>query len=172
MPFHQIYHMKKEEFIAQNKYKMMEENDSNESYSQPQILITHLLRLVHEGKIDDKTAIDEVETMLIGGAETSSSAVSYIILLLAMYPDIQERLYEELHTVYESQDEDTTNEHIPQLNYMDRVIKEGLRLFPLGPFLLRRATGNVEISNCTIPKESYVFLSIFNLHRVRENNVT
>lgn len=164
--------MKKEEFIVQNQYKMIEENDSVDSYSQPQILITHLLRLVHEGKIDDKIAIDEVETMLIGGSETSSSAASYIILLLAMHPDIQERLYEELRSVYESQDEDTTNEHIPRLNYMDQVIKEGLRLFPLGPFLLRRAIGDVKISNCTIPKDSYVFLSIFNLHRVREDDVT
>ncbi|XP_055299855.1 cytochrome P450 4g1-like [Sitodiplosis mosellana] len=160
-----IYHIKKAEFISQNKYKLMEENDSNDSYEKPQILIDRLLRLVYEGKIDEKIAIDEVETMLIGGTETSSSGASYVILLLAMYPDIQEKVYEELRSVYNSQDEDTTHEHTQQLSYMDRVIKEGLRLFPLGPFIIRHATGDVKVSNCTIPKDSYIALSIFTLHR-------
>lgn len=145
---------------------MWKEDDERDSYEKPQILIDRLLRLVHEGRIDENTAIDEVETMLIGGTETSSTGISYIILLLAMHPDIQEKVYEELHSVYNSQDEETTYEHIQQLDYMNRVIKEGLRLLPLGPFLVRRASGDVKVSNCTIPKGSYIALSIYNLHRV------
>lgn len=45
----------------------MVKNDSIDSYEKPQILIDNLLRFVHEGKIDENTAIEEVETMLIGG---------------------------------------------------------------------------------------------------------
>lgn len=136
-------------------------------YEKPQILIDRLLRLVHEGKIDDQTAIDEVESVLIGGSETSSLSASYIILLLAMHPDIQEKVYGELHSVYKTQHEETTHEQLQQLNYLDQVIKEGMRLFPAGPFIVRRAMANLPISNCTIPKNSYVTLAIFNLHRVR-----
>ncbi|XP_031639345.1 cytochrome P450 4C1-like [Contarinia nasturtii] len=160
-----IYRIKKEEFITQNKYKLIEESDSGEVYGKPQILIDRLLSLVHERKIDDQTAIEEVETMLIGGTETSALTTSYVVLLLAMYPEIQERVYDELKTVYKTQDEDTSYEHLQKLSYLDRVIKESLRLLPVGSFLVRRAIGDVEISNCTIPKDSYVLLSIFNLHR-------
>lgn len=146
----------------------MEEDESIDSYDKPQILIDRLLKMVHEGKIDENIAIEEVETMLIGGTETSSSALSYIILLLAMHPDIQEKVFDELRSIYKSQDEDTTSEHFSQMSYLERVIKEGLRLFPLGPFIIRLATGDVKVSNCTIPKGSYVALSIFNLHRVSQ----
>lgn len=97
-----------------------------EVYEKPQILIDRLLRLVHEGKIDDQTAIDEVESMLIGGSETSSGTASFVILLLAMHPEVQERVYQELCTVYKTQDEDTTHEQLQQLSYLDRVIREGM----------------------------------------------
>lgn len=136
-------------------------------YEKPQILIDRLFQLVHEHKMDDQTAIVEVENMLIGGTETSSSSVAYVILLLAMHPDIQERVYEELRTVYKTQVEETTHEQLQQLNYLDRVIKEGMRLFPAGPFLVRRSKADIQISNCTIPKNALITVSIFNLHRVR-----
>lgn len=162
----QIYRIKKEEFFVQNKQEMIDENGLNEVCEKPQILIDHLLRLVHEGKIDDQTAIDEVESMLIGGSETSSGTASFVILLLAMNPKIQERVYQELFTVYKTQDEQTTHEQLKQLSYLDRVIKEGMRLFPAGPIIVRRTMADLPISNCTIPKNAYVALSIFNLHRV------
>lgn len=163
----QIYRIKKEEFVSQNTQKLLDENDTSEVFEKPQILIDRLLRLVADGKIDDQTAIDEVETMLIGGTETSALTSSFVILLLAMNPDVQEQAYHELHSVYKSQDEETTNEHIQSLSYLDRVVKEGMRLFPAGPFLVRHASANIQISNCIIPKNTYVLLSIFNLHRVR-----
>lgn len=80
---------------------------------------------MYEGKIDDQTAIDEVESMLIGGSETSSGTASFIILLLAMHPEVQDRVYQELCTVYMTQDENTTHEQLQQLSYLDRVIREG-----------------------------------------------
>lgn len=99
-------------------------------YKSPQILIDQLFDLLFAGKIDEQTAIEEIETILIAGNETSALTVSYTILALAMHPDMQERLFEELCIAYESQDQDTTNEHIQQLTYLDRVIKESLRIFP------------------------------------------
>lgn len=95
--------------------------------------------------------------------------VSYIILLVAMHPNVQERIFQELRTVFASQDEDMTYEHMQQLPYLDQVIKEVLRLYPVGPFMVRRTTADVQLSNCVIPKNCHVTLSLFNLHRVRLN---
>lgn len=95
--------------------------------------------------------------------------VSYIILLVAMHPNVQERLFQELRAVFASQDEDMTYEHMQQLPYLDQVIKEVLRLYPVGPFMVRRTTADVQLSNCVIPKNCHVTLSLFNLHRVRLN---
>lgn len=83
-----------------------------------------------------------------------------------MYPDIQEKVFEELRSVFESQDEEMSYEHIQKLPYLDRVIKEGMRVLPVVPFMMRTATADTQISNCVIPKEAFILMSIFNLHRV------
>ena len=64
---------------------------------------------------------EQIETVLIAGNETSALTLSYTILMLAMHPEIQDRLYEELHSVYASQDEYTGYEKIQQLPYLDMV---------------------------------------------------
>lgn len=163
----QMYQTKKQEYITQKKH-LVQENCINETYKKPQILIDLLLDLIENGKLDEKTAIEEIETILIAGNETTALAVSFVILILAMHPDVQDRVYEELHSVYNSQDEETTNEHFPKLIYLEQVIKETLRLYPVGPFIIRKAMKDIQISKCTIPKNSYITLSLYNLHRVRE----
>lgn len=42
----------------------------------------------------------------------------------------------------------------------------GMRLLPVVPFIMRVATADTQISNCTIPKDAFILMSIFNLHRV------
>lgn len=162
----QIYEIKKKEYLAKEQNNFMQERNSDDSYKTPQILINQLFRLLFAGQFDEQTVKEELETILISGNETSALSVSYIILMLAMHPEIQERLSDELHLIYNSQDEETTYEHMQRLTYMERVIKETLRLFPVGPFLVRRTNADVSISNCTVPKNTYINLSIFNLHRV------
>lgn len=83
-----------------------------------------------------------------------------------MYPEIQERLYEELHSVYDSQDEYTSYEKVQQMPYLDMVLKEGMRMFPVAPFIVRTATADTPVSTCIIPKNAIIMMSIFNLQRV------
>lgn len=161
--------MKRDEYSEKNKEKIepkvIDEN-STESYSTPQVLIDQLFRLFFSGKFSDQIVKEQIETVLIAGNETSALTLSYTILLLAMYPEIQERLYEELRANYDTQDEDTPYEKIPYLPYLDCVLKEGMRLFPVAPFIVRTATADTPISNCIIPKNAIIMMSIFNLQRV------
>lgn len=135
-------------------------------YKTPQVLIDQLLELHFNGKLDEKIIRDQVETIVIAGNETTALSLSYIILVLAMNPDVQDKVYDELHSVFDTQDELMTYEHIQRLPYFDRVVKEGMRLLPVVPFIMRTARADTQISNCTIPKEAFILMSIFNLHRV------
>lgn len=163
----QICDAKKLEFIVENKlYNRKISEDSMETYKTPQVLIDQLLELCFSGKLDEKIIRDQVETIVIAGNETTALSLSYIILLLAMYPEVQDRVYQELHSVFDDQDEIMTYDHIQRLPYLDRVIKEGMRLLPVVPFIMRTATADTQISNCTIPKNAFILMSIFNLHRV------
>ncbi|RZC32221.1 p450 domain containing protein, partial [Asbolus verrucosus] len=49
--------------------------------------------------------------------------------------------------------------------YLERVIKETLRLFPVGPVIGRYLSKDVTLSNHILPKDSSVIISILHLHR-------
>ena len=56
-----------------------------------------------------------------------------IILLMAFHPEAQEKIFKELQEVFDSQDEEVTDEKIDKLFYMDLVIKESMRFWsPIG----------------------------------------
>lgn len=68
--------------------------------------------------------------------------------MLAMHPDIQERVYQEIR----SNDDncDPTYDTLSCLTYMEMVIKETLRHFAVGPVIGRKATANVKLSQCSL----------------------
>lgn len=124
----QVFSIKKDEYFAKAKFNQQEQvisEDSDLAYKTPQVLIDQLFRLFSLGKFDEQTIKEQIETVLMAGSETSALTLSYVILMLAMHPDVQDRLYQELHSVFASQDEETSYEHLQQLTYLDRVLKEG-----------------------------------------------
>lgn len=121
------------------------------------------------GKFDEQTIKQQIETVLMAGSETSALTLSYVILMLAMHPNVQERLYAELHTVFVDQDEDATYEQLQKLTYLDRIVKEVMRLFPVAPLIARYTKADIPISNCTVPKNAIIMMSIYNMHRVCDN---
>lgn len=144
------------------------DENANESYKSPQLFIDQLFRLYYSGDFTEKIVKEQIETMIIAGNETTALTISYTILLLAMHPEIQDRLFDELRNAYDTQIEDTTYEHLQQLPYLDCVLKEGMRLFPIVPFLIRTICADTVISKCTVPKDSFVMMSLYSLHRNEE----
>jgi len=98
------------------------------------------------------------------GFDTYSKAFSGILYLLAIYPDVQEKLAEELETALEGKD-DIMEEDMRNLPYMDQVINEGMRLMPF-PFTKRICTKAYKIpgSDFTIPKDMFVLIPTVGLH--------
>lgn len=133
----------------------------------PQTLIEHLLGSYFAGKCSEKVIKEQLETVLIAGSDTSALTVSFTILMLAMHPDIQNRLFEEMRTVYDEQDERTSNDQLQELPYLDCCLKESMRLFPVASLIGRTPSTDITVSNCTIPKGTIVALAILTLHRVR-----
>jgi len=159
---------KKQEYSE--SHKTTDENDaiaenSEDSYKSPQVLIDQLFRLYFSGHFTEKVVKEQIETVIIAGNETSALTISYTILLLAMHPEIQDRVYKELYEAYDSQTENTTYEHTQRMPYLDCVLKEGMRLFPVAPFIVRCVCEDTPVSKCTIPKHSIVMMSLYNLHR-------
>ncbi|MES2995361.1 MAG: cytochrome P450 [Verrucomicrobiota bacterium] len=111
--------------------------------------------------------VDQVAMLFLAGHETSASALSWSLFLIAKCPDIQERLHEE--TVRILGDEEPSFRHIPQHKLIRNVFKETLRLYPPVGFLtFRKATNGQKLGKMDLPDGSPVAVSPWLLHRHRE----
>ena len=85
--------------------------------------------------------------------------------MVALHPDVQEKLIQELEDVFDSVDQETDDEIINKLPYSEMVIKETLRLYPVGAILGREATKNIQLKSCTIPAGANILLNVFHVQR-------
>ncbi|XP_043504522.1 cytochrome P450 4C1-like isoform X2 [Polistes fuscatus] len=80
-----------------------------------------------------KITLPGKEKIHMQGSDTAATSLTFLFLMLATFPDIQNQVYEELYDLYGSSDPNEvpiTMEDTKKMKYLDRVIKETLRLFP------------------------------------------
>lgn len=99
------------------------------------------------------------------GNETTALAVSYAILFMAIHPDVQNRVVEELQQVFYAKDIPIDYEAISQLTYLEMVIKETLRLCPSVPTMARELEEEMIINGHRVPKGSEIIISAYATHR-------
>lgn len=73
-----------------------------------------------------------------------------------------------MRSVFETADEEVTQEHISQLNYLTMVLYETLRLFPITPFIGREVQEDIQLGDYTLPKGASLVIPIFKLQRQEE----
>lgn len=69
-------------------------------------------------------------------------------MLLGMYPSVQNRVMEEILSVIG--DRDIEEADLAKLMYLDMVIKEVLRLFPIAPFIAREASQDFQLGEADV----------------------
>ncbi|KAI0128780.1 cytochrome P450 [Xylariales sp. AK1849] len=102
-----------------------------------------------QGKVD--LLVTNVKGLLLGGQGTTVDTLCCIYMLLSKHPEVVRKLREEHDTVF-GRDLSETLENLENspsklndLEYTSSVIKEGLRLFPVG-FGIRRAPAGATVN--------------------------
>lgn len=85
--------------------------------------------------------------------------------MLAMHKHVQVKVMNELYEVFASVDDPIDFDITNKLPYLEMVIKETLRLFPISAFTLRTSTDDFVLDGYKIPARSNFFLSVFSLQR-------
>ncbi|KAF7988088.1 hypothetical protein HCN44_007582 [Aphidius gifuensis] len=80
-----------------------------------------------------------------GGFESSSSLMSFAAHEIAANPEIQKKLQNEIDEMFEKTNEDVTYEAVNGLVYLDAVINEALRCYPILGVLDRVCTKSFEL---------------------------
>lgn len=147
-----------------------EEVDSNENIyfrtkkRKRYAMMDTLLQAERQGLIDDEGIIEETDTFTFEGHDTTSSAITFILLLLAHHPEAQDAIFNEVQDILETRDELTIDD-FSKFEYMDRAIKESMRIYPPVTFISRTLTEDFEHDGFTQPKGTNVNIHIFDVHR-------
>lgn len=129
-------------------------------------LLSTLMHTVDENSgepMTDAEVSEEVLGMIIGGHETSSSALTWIWYEIDRNPSVQSNLLDEIQAVLGN--EPITPERISKLVYTRMVIDECLRLHPPFWFENRNTIDETELGGVVIPRRSMVAFSRWSLHR-------
>ncbi|MEP7117942.1 MAG: cytochrome P450, partial [Acidobacteriota bacterium] len=106
---------------------------------------------------------NEVVTMLLAGHETTASALSWTLALLASHPEAATRVRAEVDAVLGRRA--PTLDDLAHLTCTTQVIQESMRLFPPIWAIERRAVRAGVIGGFAIPAGSSVIISPYVLHR-------
>ena len=108
---------------------------------------------------------EEVDTFMFEGHDTTAAAMTWATYLIGRHPSVQKRVHEELDQVFgDDINRPCTMDDVRKLQYLEKVIKESLRLFPSVPFLARVAKEDCEIDGYKIPKGTQLGVFVVNIH--------
>ncbi|XP_076375884.1 cytochrome P450 9e2-like [Megalopta genalis] len=98
-----------------------------------------------EGEMYEERIVSHALSLFLDGFETSRLTLAYAGLSLAMHPEIQEKLRYEIRTTLAKNDGVLTFEALKELKYMDQVISESQRRYPIGVYLKKVCTNECEL---------------------------
>ncbi|KAG7451645.1 cytochrome P450 [Guyanagaster necrorhizus] len=107
-------------------------------------------------------------TMYAAGAESSSAAMSWWMLAMVLYPDVQKRAQAELDMVV-GRDRLPTFADYEYLPYVRAMVKETLRWRAVFPGLPRRSTEDDVYNGYFIPAGSILIANVWHINRNPEN---
>ncbi|XP_011685892.1 PREDICTED: cytochrome P450 6a2-like [Wasmannia auropunctata] len=102
--------------------------------------------------------------------EVFSSVMSFVGLHMANYPEIQEKLREEVKSVLNRYNGEVTYESLREMTYMDQVLNESFRLLPAALIMKKRCTEEIELKGsdgiaCRVQPGMEILLPVQALHK-------
>ncbi|GMP94202.1 hypothetical protein CsSME_00043742 [Camellia sinensis var. sinensis] len=113
-------------------------------------------------RITVETVIDECKAIYIAGHETTTTLLSWSVLLLAIHTDWQEEARKEVLELFGQQHPNA--EGIPRMKKMSMIINESLRLYPPIMYITKKAQRKVKLGQLTLPANINVTILILALH--------
>ncbi|EDS43520.1 cytochrome P450 4C1 [Culex quinquefasciatus] len=132
-------------------------------------MLDSLLRAEQDQLIDADGVREEVDTFTFEGHDTTASALVFIFFQLAREQTVQERIFNEIHALYDRKpqaDKSLRPQDYAELKFMDRALKECLRLWPPVTFISRAITDDIVLADgALLPAGCVANVQIFDLHR-------
>nr|GLL28171.1 cytokinin hydroxylase [Ipomoea trifida] len=112
--------------------------------------------------LSTRELVDECKTFFFGGHETTALALTWTLLLLAMHPEWQTVLREEIQNVIGDDEVDASK--LAGLKKMGWVMNEALRLYSPAPNVQRQAREDIKVDELVIPSGTNMWIDVVSMH--------
>ncbi|KAL0110962.1 hypothetical protein PUN28_012778 [Cardiocondyla obscurior] len=117
-------------------------------------------------EITESLLASQAFVFFLAGFETSSTTISNALYELALNPNIQDKLRNEINEYHVKYNGDLTYDIIKKMDYLDKVFKETLRKYPPATVLSRESMSSYTFdgTEVTIPEKQKLWIPIYAIH--------
>ncbi|XP_063709033.1 cytochrome P450 4d2-like [Culicoides brevitarsis] len=153
--------------INQRREKLLNEKSPDPSEEKPALLDILLQSTIDDSPLSNEAIRDEMNTFMVAGHETTGTTMGFVIFLLAKHQEVQEKVFLEIKE--NSLNQKLSIRDINSLRYLDCVIKETLRLYPILPDAIKQSAEDFTLRKYFIPAKTSILTSIHAVHRLEKN---
>nr|ABF06547.1 CYP4BE1 [Ips paraconfusus] len=125
------------------------------------------LLLMHQAasNLNDEDIREEVDTFMFEGHDTTAAGMAFAIWLIGQNAEAQAKVHAEVDSIFGDSSRPPEEADVTKLVYLERCIKESLRLFPSVPLFARRLTHDITIKDTVLPEGLNLILAPLATHR-------
>ncbi len=146
--------------IAAKQAKGEDDNDSSD-------ILSMLIQARDEEsglQLSEDELLGHVGVLFVAGHETSANALTWTLFLLSQHPQIAQTLQDELNRALGGNP--PTLEQLQALPYLEKVVKESLRIISPVPWNGRVTSQETELGGYRLPAGTEVFVSLYHTHHM------
>ncbi|KAK8499330.1 hypothetical protein V6N13_010627 [Hibiscus sabdariffa] len=155
------------ERIAENEKAQLHDTPCNRKRDMLEVLLSYESNDKEHGleKFSRSIVKGMLSEMFIAGTETTSSTVEWGMSEILRNPEVHKKLVQELDQVV-GKDRFMVESDIPNLPYLQAIVKEVFRLHPGVPLIIPRRTNEAcEVAGYQIPKHCIVYVNVWGMAR-------
>ncbi|GKC32220.1 cytochrome P450 93A3-like protein [Tanacetum coccineum] len=131
-------------------------------------LLDILLDISEDENMEMKLTTDSIKAFILdifaAGTDTSAITVEWTLAELINHPNIMKKAVEEIDQVV-GKNRLLQESDIPNLSYLQAIVKESLRLHPVVPLIQRLSTEDCTLGGYHIPANTTIFLNVWEVGR-------
>jgi cytochrome P450 len=152
--------------LAALRERVERARDSEDSGDDVLSLLAHA-RFEDGTQMEIEAILDELATLLVGGHETTASALTWAVAQLLVNPHTLDAARDELRATFGGAWPDPTR--AGELRTLDAIIKESMRLSPIAPAVTRHLVKPQRLGRWDVPADTIVWPCVALAHRRAES---
>ncbi|XP_031284222.1 cytochrome P450 705A5-like [Pistacia vera] len=153
-----------ERILEEHKERAKKDEERSENKN----LMDILLEVYHDDKLEFKISRTNIKAfildILVAGISGADEAVKWAMVELINHPDLFSKVREEIESVV-GRSSLVEESDVPNLPYLQALVKKSLRMDPPAPLLIREVYGNCNIKGFDIPERTVTAINIYAIMR-------